>query len=46
MIKDAHGGAVYLIHAVSKTNASVLGSVIDGIREKGFVTAKYVKIEA
>ena len=46
MINDAHGGAVYLIHAVSKTNASVLGSVIDGIREKGFVTAKYVKIEA
>ena len=44
MIDDAHGGAVYLIHAVSKTNAAVLGSVIDGIRAKGFETAKYVKI--
>lgn len=43
MINDAHGGAVYLIHAVSKTNAAVLGSVIDGIRQKGYVTAKYVK---
>lgn len=43
MINDAHGGAVYLIHAVSKTNAAVLGSVIDGIRSKGYVTAKYVK---
>ena len=43
MINDAHGGAVYLIHAVSKTNAAVLGNVIDGIRQKGYVTAKYVK---
>ena len=43
MLKDVHGGAVYLIHAVSKTNAAILGSVIDGIRAKGFEIAEYPK---
>jgi peptidoglycan-N-acetylmuramic acid deacetylase len=42
MLNDAHGGAIYLIHAISKTNTAVLGDVVDGIREKGYVTAKYV----
>ncbi len=41
MLNDVHGGAVYLIHAVSKTNAAILGDVIDGIRAKGFEIAEY-----
>lgn len=41
MLNDAHGGAIYLIHAVSRTNAAVLGNVIDGIRAKGFVISEY-----
>ena len=32
----AHGGAIYLLHAVSATNAEVLGALIDSLREKGF----------
>lgn len=43
MLKDVHGGAIYLIHAVSKTNAAILGSFIDGIRAKGFEIAEYPK---
>ena len=41
MLNDVHGGAIYLIHAVSKTNATVLGNVIEGIRAKGFEIAEY-----
>ena len=41
MLNDVHGGAIYLIHAVSKTNAAILGNVIDGIRDKGFEIAEY-----
>lgn len=32
-----HPGAVYLLHAVSKTNTEILGSVIDSWRENGYV---------
>ena len=32
----AHGGAVYLLHSVSKTNAAVLGPLIDRLREQGY----------
>lgn len=32
-----HNGAVYLLHAVSETNANVLGSVIDYWHENGYV---------
>lgn len=45
MLNDAHGGAIYLIHAISKTNAEILGEVIDGMREKGYKTAKYEVIK-
>ena len=31
-----HPGAIYLLHAVSKTNDAILGRVIDAIREKGY----------
>ena len=30
MLKKAHPGAIYLLHAVSSTNAQVLGAFIDG----------------
>ena len=36
-LKYAHGGAVYLLHAVSETNTNMLGEFIDGIRAKGYV---------
>lgn len=32
----AHGGAVYLLHSVSATNAEILGDLIDALRAKGF----------
>ena len=32
-----HPGAVYLLHAVSKTNTEILGSVIDHWRENGYI---------
>ena len=31
-----HDGAIYLLHAVSTTNAQVLGQVIDGLRAMGY----------
>ncbi len=34
---SVHNGAVILLHAVSKTNADILGSVTDNIREQGYV---------
>ncbi len=35
-IKEAtHNGAIYLLHAVSKTNAEILGDVIDYWKEQG-----------
>ncbi len=33
----SHNGAVYLLHAVSETNAAILGRVIDYWRDNGFV---------
>lgn len=32
----AHGGAVYLLHSVSATNAEILGTLIDNLRARGF----------
>lgn len=32
----AHGGGIYLLHSVSKTNSEVLGDVIDSLRAKGY----------
>lgn len=31
-----HPGAIYLLHAVSKTNAAILGDFIDTARQKGY----------
>lgn len=36
LVNAAHEGAIYLLHSVSKTNAEILGNVIDGIRANGF----------
>lgn len=31
-----HDGAIYLLHALSATNAQILGDVIDGLRDLGY----------
>lgn len=36
MTDSAHDGAIYLLHAVSKTNAAVLGDFIDQMRAAGY----------
>ena len=36
ILNSAHPGGIYLLHTVSKTNAEILGDVIDGFRAKGF----------
>ncbi len=37
MLNGLHNGAVYLLHAVSKTNTEVLGSFIDEAKAMGYV---------
>jgi peptidoglycan-N-acetylmuramic acid deacetylase len=37
----AHSGGIFLLHAVSKTNAEILGDVIDGCRQKGLNLALF-----
>ena len=37
----AHPGAIYLLHAVSSTNAEILGDVIDWLREQGYTISEY-----
>lgn len=36
IVDASHSGAIYQLHAISETNAAILGDVIDGIRAKGF----------
>ena len=38
-VSALHPGAVYLLHAVSKTNAAMLGDLIDQARAKGYTFA-------
>ena len=38
-----HDGEIFLLHAVSETNAAVLGDVIDYVREQGYTFEKYVQ---
>ena len=40
MTSRAHPGAIYLLHSVSRTNAEVLGEVIDLLRAQGFELAR------
>lgn len=35
-LKYTHPGAIYLLHAISKTNSNILGEFIDGAREQGY----------
>lgn len=36
-----HGGEIFLLHAVSKTNAAILGDVIDYVRNQGYTFERY-----
>lgn len=36
MLSRAHSGAIYLLHAVSTTNAAVLPEMIDALRSQGY----------
>ena len=36
LTEAAHGGAMYLLHSVSVTNAEILGSLIDNLRAAGY----------
>lgn len=36
-----HGGEIFLLHAVSKTNAAILGDVIDYVRNQGYNFERY-----
>jgi peptidoglycan-N-acetylmuramic acid deacetylase len=36
MTSSAHNGAIYLIHAISTTNAAILGDVIDSFVSQGY----------
>lgn len=36
LIERAHPGAIYLLHSVSETNASILGDFIDAMLEQGY----------
>ena len=38
--KRLHPGAIYLLHAVSATNAEIMGDFIDGVRAQGYVFGK------
>lgn len=41
MLEQLHPGAIYLLHAVSSTNAQVLGDFIDAAKTEGYVFEAY-----
>lgn len=41
MTSQVHNGAIYLLHAVSSTNTSILAQFIDSVREKGYEFCPY-----
>lgn len=41
ILKNVHGGGIFLLHAVSKTNTEILGEVIDGFRYYGYTVGKF-----
>jgi peptidoglycan-N-acetylmuramic acid deacetylase len=41
IVSNVHPGALYLLHAVSKTNTEVLAEVIDDIRALGYTFEEY-----
>lgn len=38
-----HDGEIFLLHAVSETNAAILGDVIDYVRAQGYTFEKYIQ---
>jgi Predicted xylanase/chitin deacetylase len=40
-VSRCHPGAIYLLHAVSQTNAEILGDFIDQVRAKGYTFSKF-----
>jgi peptidoglycan-N-acetylmuramic acid deacetylase len=41
LLSRCHPGAIYLLHAVSQTNAEILGEFIDNVRAKGFEFTRF-----
>lgn len=44
-LAKAHGGEIFLLHAVSETNTEMLADLIDGIRAKGLEFGYYAKMD-
>ena len=44
-LNKVHGGAIYLLHAESTTNAQMLADFIDGCRKKGYEFGYYSKVD-
>lgn len=42
--QKTHGGAIFLLHAVSKTNSKILGDVIDYWRKQGYSVEQFPNI--
>lgn len=42
---STHNGAIFLLHAVSKTNAEILGSVIDNVTSQGYKFVDLSKVK-
>lgn len=42
--QKTHGGAIFLLHAVSKTNAKILGNIIDNWRNEGYSVKPFPNI--
>ena len=41
LAERTHAGAIYLLHAVSKTNTEIMGDFIDQTRAAGYEFARY-----
>ena len=39
--ESAHNGAIYLLHAISETNAAILGDAIDYFRDNGYTLTPF-----
>ncbi len=44
ILSASHGGAIYLLHAMSNTNVEILGDVIDGWKEQGYTISAFPNI--
>lgn len=41
LLTEAHNGAIYLLHAVSRTNSQILSDVIDQLKKDGYSISKF-----